>query len=99
MRTGIPFAGQILSRKAVPGIVKFADNARIGVFGTVKIAIDVPTGSRYPVSIVGMKEISRMINYLTRSRKLKLNGRSLQEVSVCPKISCSIRRESRSKHG
>ena len=40
--TGIPFAGPRLSRIVVPGIVKFVGSARIGVFGTAKIAIDVP---------------------------------------------------------
>ena len=61
-RTGIPFVGLILSRKAVPGIARFVGNARIGVFGFVKVAINVHTGSHYRVNIVDTKLMRRIMN-------------------------------------
>ena len=54
-RTGILSVGRLLSKIIVRGIVKFVDNARIGVSGTVKTAIDVLTESRCLVNIAGMK--------------------------------------------
>ena len=52
--SGIPFVGQILFTIAIHGIVKSANNAKIGVFGTVRIAIDVLTDSRCRANIVVM---------------------------------------------
>ena len=49
--SGIPFAGKVLSRIAIRGIVKFAGSARIGASGTVKIAIDALTELRCLVNI------------------------------------------------
>ena len=50
--SGIPFAEKILFRIAIHGIVKSANNAMYGVYGTVRIAIGVLTDSRCRANIV-----------------------------------------------
>jgi hypothetical protein len=82
-RTGIPFAGRVLSKIAILGSVKFAGNARIGVSGIVEIAIDVLTEPRCRVNIAEItKKMTQMTNFLTRLWNLRLDGRSFQKVEV-----------------
>jgi len=83
--SGIPFAGKILFRIAIHGIVKSANNAKIGVFGIVRIAIGVLTDSRCRANIVEVAQMEQTIltiNFLTRSMDLWRDGRSLQEAIV-----------------